>query len=78
MITWKNIKPEVGPDSLSGYIGKWKIFSIQWGASKSDEGDYVLRSSLPGIKEYFRVKDNNSGKIKADEILKYWIKEAKI
>lgn len=53
-------------------------FRIEWGSTRSDQGDYVLRCMLPGLKEFFRVKDNDSGKIEAEKLLKYWIEKAEI
>ena len=78
MITWKEYNPEIGPSSLIGYVGKWLCFRIEWGSTRSEQGAYVLRCMLPGIKEFYRVVDNDSGKMKAENILKYWIEKAEI
>ena len=78
MITWKEYNPEIGPSSLIGYVGKWLVFRIEWGSTKSEQGDYVLRCMLPGLKEFFRVVDNETGKKQAERLLKYWIEKAEI
>lgn len=78
MITWKKIEHEVGPVSQIGKVGKWLCFRIEWGSTRSEDGDYVLRCMLPGIKEFIRVKSNEHGKTRALEILEYWIKKSEI
>lgn len=78
MITWKKINHNIGPDSLVGYVGKWLCYRIEWGSTRDENGDYVLRCMLPGIKEFFRVESNEAGKIKAEEILKHWIEKSEI
>ena len=75
-ITWQEYSPGIGPCSLIGYVGKWLCFRIEWGSTRSTDGDYVLKCMLPGIKEYIRVTSNDSGKKKADDILKYWLQKA--
>ena len=54
-----------------GYIGKIRMFSI--GMSDSDSYKYVLRPSLPGIKDNFEFPNREQAREKAQEILKEFV-----
>ena len=62
--------------------GKYAMFTIDWDSisgSKNIDGPWVLRCSLPGIKEYLgNFGSAEEAKIKAERVFTIWFHNAEL
>lgn len=74
LLVWERGKKSIGPTPLVGYSGKVRLFTITWGATRSDKGDYELSSKL-GTVLYDRGTEEVL-KDRAEKLFANWLNEA--
>ncbi len=77
MTTWKR-KTGQYQNGISGYLGKYKVFSVDYdrSTSKNDPKKYELSTLLPGIiikSDASHFKEEDQAKSIAGEILEMWL-----
>lgn len=73
MIEWKTSRARY-VTGQNGYFGRWKVFSIEYDGCTVDDDKIIAYCMLPGIQNHLgHYKDYDSAKIKAEEVLQYWI-----
>ena len=74
-LKWVVFNPSIGPRYHGGYIGKWRVFTINMSMSRR-EGNYVLFCDLPGISKITSYETTDDAKAAASKILAYWTEKA--
>ena len=70
----KTIEWRTQQRSTSGYLGRVRVFSLQWGLTRNADEPYVLYCSLPGYdQKQWRCKDQDDAEAKAVRILDKWL-----
>lgn len=72
-ITWKDVRH----GSLDGFVGKVRLFTVFYDGltpiKEMDGKPYILSVNLPGIKDRFRVADQEQGQKFANTILRHFL-----
>lgn len=74
-LTWKNMKPKVGPVYYRGYLGKVPVVAIQWSGHHA-EGTYSITFFLPGIQSPQSADEVSAAQFIANSEVSAWIDSA--